>query len=200
MIFGNRLKEIRKQKGISQKECAEALGVEGSKYNKWENGVNCPDFNTLYKLAIFFDTTSDYLLGLSEERSTEKINFDDMGDFFKQLVVVSKFKLFEQNTSDKSEFHLYEGMKGHDDEICSIISLMNKKSLSENLIEVLINAEVEKYSGISIDEYMKCTFRRPQIIKCGYKPELDENLKEVEDFYKTEEGQKCLELYNKNKS
>lgn len=68
MLFDKRLSQLRKEKGISQKECAETLGIESSKYNKWENGKNCPDYETVCMLANFFDTTTDYLLGNSENR------------------------------------------------------------------------------------------------------------------------------------
>lgn len=72
MLFDKRLSQLRKEKGISQKQCAAELGIESSKYNKWENGKNCPDYNTVCMLADFFDTTTDYLLGNSDERYKNK--------------------------------------------------------------------------------------------------------------------------------
>ena len=67
-MFGERLMELRKEKGLSQKECAAAFGVDASKYNKWENEKNCPDYETVCRLAQFFSTTTDYLLGNSNIR------------------------------------------------------------------------------------------------------------------------------------
>lgn len=67
-MFGERLMELRKEKGLSQKECAAAFGVDASKYNKWENEKNCPDYETVCRLAQFFSTTTDYLLGNSNVR------------------------------------------------------------------------------------------------------------------------------------
>mgnify|MGYP003591462141 FL=1 len=64
-MFGERLIEMRKEKGLSQKECAAAFGVDASKYNKWENEKNSPDYETVCRLAQFFSTTTDYLLGNS---------------------------------------------------------------------------------------------------------------------------------------
>ena len=46
-MFGERLIEMRKEKGLSQKECAAAFGVDASKYNKWENEKNSPDYETV---------------------------------------------------------------------------------------------------------------------------------------------------------
>lgn len=67
-MFGERLMELRKEKGLSQKECAAAFGVDASKYNKWENEKNSPDYETVCRLAHFFSTTTDYLLGNSNTR------------------------------------------------------------------------------------------------------------------------------------
>ena len=67
-MFGERLIEMRKEKGLSQKECAAAFGVDASKYNKWENEKNSPDYETVCRLAQFFSTTTDYLLGNSNVR------------------------------------------------------------------------------------------------------------------------------------
>ena len=66
MNFNERLAELRKNKGLSRKECATELEVDPSKYNKWENGKNCPDYETIKVLAKYFNTTTDYLLGASD--------------------------------------------------------------------------------------------------------------------------------------
>lgn len=76
-MFSARLSKLRKEKGISQKQCALGLGVDSSKYNKWENGKNRPSYDMVCKLANFFDTTTDYLLGTSDERYKDEYkNFD----------------------------------------------------------------------------------------------------------------------------
>ncbi len=77
-MFSARLSKLRKEKGINQKQCAEILGIECSKYNKWENGKNRPDYDMVCKLANFFDTTTEYLLENSDERyKHEHKNFDN---------------------------------------------------------------------------------------------------------------------------
>lgn len=77
-MFGERLIELRKEKGLSQKECAAAFGVDASKYNKWENEKNSPDYETVCRLAQFFSTTTDYLLGNSSVRHLpDQVEFQD---------------------------------------------------------------------------------------------------------------------------
>ena len=67
MVFHERLTALRKAKGYNQKQCAAVLGIDISKYNKWEGGVNNPNFETLSMLADFFHTTTDYLLGRTDD-------------------------------------------------------------------------------------------------------------------------------------
>lgn len=71
MIFSERLLHLRKESGLNQKEFAAQLGVEPSKYNKWENGVNCPNYETICTLADYFHTSTDYLLGHTNARYPE---------------------------------------------------------------------------------------------------------------------------------
>ena len=61
-----RLKDFREDKDISQKKMAEILNVAQTTYSDYELGkINTP-LNTLKKLALFFDTSIDYLLELTD--------------------------------------------------------------------------------------------------------------------------------------
>ena len=61
-----RLKDLREDKDISQKKMAEILNVAQTTYSDYELGkINIP-LNTLKKLALFFDTSIDYLLELTD--------------------------------------------------------------------------------------------------------------------------------------
>ena len=62
MRFGSLLAELRKERGILQKEVASCLNVTVATISNYENGVHTPDFETLVKLADFFDVSTDYLL------------------------------------------------------------------------------------------------------------------------------------------
>jgi transcriptional regulator with XRE-family HTH domain len=57
-----KLKELRKEKGISLKELGSVIGVAESTMSLYENGKRQPDYETLLKLAEYFDVTVDYLL------------------------------------------------------------------------------------------------------------------------------------------
>lgn len=57
-----KLRELRKEKGISLKELGAAMGVAESTMSLYENGKRQPDYETLLKLAEYFNVTVDYLL------------------------------------------------------------------------------------------------------------------------------------------
>ena len=66
-IFCERLKELRKEQGISQPKLAEILGVSNGMISFWENGINEPTIGYVIKLSKIFEVSTDYLLGLTDE-------------------------------------------------------------------------------------------------------------------------------------
>lgn len=61
--FGQRLKELRNDRGISQNELSKHIGVSKSSVNMYERGEREPGFETLDAIADFFNVNMDYLLG-----------------------------------------------------------------------------------------------------------------------------------------
>ena len=70
MRFGELLAKLRKEKGILQKELATYLNVTVATISNYEKGVHSPDYETLVKLADFFDVSTDYLLQRTEYKSS----------------------------------------------------------------------------------------------------------------------------------
>lgn len=66
-MFPQRLKQLRKEMGLSQKSLSEHLGVTQQAVGKWETGRSSPDPSTLARLAELLETSADYLLGISEQ-------------------------------------------------------------------------------------------------------------------------------------
>lgn len=62
-----RLRELRTEKNLLQKDLAEKLGVDRTTYSKYESGASEPNYETLLKLADIFDVSIDYLLGRDEK-------------------------------------------------------------------------------------------------------------------------------------
>ena len=75
------LTELRNKRQLSRKEVAQYLGIHETTYGKYELGHREPDFETLKKLAVFFETTASYLLGETNDPSpvdTSGIKLDDI--------------------------------------------------------------------------------------------------------------------------
>lgn len=60
---GQILKELRKEKGLNQIQLAKFIGVSVQAYQKYEYGTAEPTFDSVCKLADFYNVTADYLLG-----------------------------------------------------------------------------------------------------------------------------------------
>lgn len=69
VTFVENLKKLRKEKKLSQKEVADAIGVARSTYTQYELGDSQPAYEILKKLAEFFDVSVDYLLGIDHLRN-----------------------------------------------------------------------------------------------------------------------------------
>jgi repressor LexA len=69
--FGNRLRDLRQEKQLRQKELSEALGISRSTIASWEAGHRTPEVSAARKLADFFGVSLDHLLGRSEGRAAE---------------------------------------------------------------------------------------------------------------------------------
>ena len=65
-FFGEKLKELRTEKGLSQRKLGEILGVCNQAVSFWETGSREPDLDTIIKIADFFDVSVDFLLGRKE--------------------------------------------------------------------------------------------------------------------------------------
>lgn len=65
-IFEQRLKELRKEKELTQKELACILQTTDDSIFSWEKGRSQPSIEMLRKLSKFFGVSVDYLLGLEE--------------------------------------------------------------------------------------------------------------------------------------
>lgn len=66
-MFAEKLKKCRKDKGATQKEVANYLGIKERSYQNYEYGNSEAPYDTLVKLADYFDVSIDYLLGRTDD-------------------------------------------------------------------------------------------------------------------------------------
>ncbi len=72
-IFSSVMKKLRKQRGLTQEQIAEALGISCQAISKWETGLSFPDISLLPIIADYFGVSIDYLLGHDAGRQGEEI-------------------------------------------------------------------------------------------------------------------------------
>lgn len=84
-MIGKRLKELRIQKGLSQQDLGDAIGVTKVSICGYENGTRLPNLEKLVSLAEELETTTDYLLGREikivegeEKNYIGSISYDDV--------------------------------------------------------------------------------------------------------------------------
>ena len=63
---GKLLRELRVEKGLTQKETASQLGLHSVTYLHYEKDQREPPLKVLMEMAVFFDVSTDYLLGIKE--------------------------------------------------------------------------------------------------------------------------------------
>lgn len=71
MNFGERLKDLRTEKKITQQQLAEQIGVSKSVVSFYENRERTPSPDVLIKLAAVFHVSADYLLGIERKKSVD---------------------------------------------------------------------------------------------------------------------------------
>ena len=68
-IFPQRLTELRMKRKLRQRDLAKFLHLSPSAISNYEQSLRCPDLDILIEIADYFDVSTDYLLGRTNERS-----------------------------------------------------------------------------------------------------------------------------------
>ena len=91
-IFGERIKKLRKENNLTQDYVSERLKISHASISQYESGDREPSFELLVAFALLFNTSTDYLLGLTDNPSptTSEISLDATGLDESQVIVVNK--------------------------------------------------------------------------------------------------------------
>lgn len=75
--FGQKLRDLRKQKNLTQKQLAEQIGVQNSVISFYEVGDRTPSPDILRKLASVLHVSVDYLMGIEKHESIDVSGLDE---------------------------------------------------------------------------------------------------------------------------
>ncbi len=100
MNIGNKIKELRKKRGITQEQLAGAIGISFQAVSKWENNIALPDITLAPVLANYFGVSMDELFDFSLEETEKEIE-----------KIVDKAYKYRESDYVKSREILEEGLK-----------------------------------------------------------------------------------------
>ena len=82
-LDSERLKSLRKKRGISVSEIHTFLGIARSSYAGYEAGVRVPPPEKFKKIVSYLDTSADYLMGISDDEKPIEIQIDNLKELLK---------------------------------------------------------------------------------------------------------------------
>ena len=125
-MFSQRLSAIRKMKNLNQKDVSDSLHLERSTYSGYESGKSKPSLKKLIELADFFNVSTDYLLGRTDNPLILNVTYDIEDDIDLYTVKISE---------DISTWDKYVSMDANDkkavNEFIDARMLLNKSNKTE---------------------------------------------------------------------
>lgn len=122
MKLGDRLKQLRLEKSISQTEMADYFHIGRSTLSQYESNVRTPSDEMKLKFADFFDVSVDYLLGKSEYR---KFNPDQLTNKDKKNIEKDLKNIMDEFKSRTGDQKYYNGVELDDDGLDLMETAMN---------------------------------------------------------------------------
>lgn len=75
--MGDKLKSLRTEKKLTQKQVADQIGLAISAVSSYESGSRYPSYDVLVRLAHIFHVSTDYLLGMTDKRNIDVTGLGD---------------------------------------------------------------------------------------------------------------------------
>lgn len=149
MTFAEKLKNIRKQAGMSQEQLAEKIGVSRQAVTKWETNAGIPDMENIMAVSALFDISIDELL--SNEKGTKK----ELEEYLFESVTeydIDELKRYDMKFGGAKRFVLsgYEGEKIRVRLVSNTLTtLQNDFKVKIDDIRKRIDVDVNRRNGVS---------------------------------------------------
>ena len=158
MNIGNKIKELRKARGITQEQLAERVGVSFQAVSKWENNIALPDITLAPILASFFGVTLDELFGYNVKAIEEKA-----------MEVAKESWKYRDSDWEKARQIIDEGLKKYPDNDILLVNRLYVMDYDKDPDEVISVAS--KAIDVTKDEALK--YDACQFMAFAYKAKND---------------------------
>lgn len=129
LSIGNKIKTLRRERGITQEQLAESIGISFQAVSKWENDISLPDITLVPALASYFNISIDELFGFNLKEICEKTD-----------EICREAYKFRETDPDKSRKILEEGLQKYPDSDILLNNLLYVMNYTKNPDETISTA------------------------------------------------------------
>lgn len=166
MELGRMISRLRTEKGLSQRDLADLLGVSNGAIGMWETGKRQPDLDTVKKIASFFGISIDYLMG-NPQSSIDYSNYQmDTSEFaldFKMRIrdLMAEQKISEDAFAERAGFnreetdsYLYGNRIPSIEDLIKIASALNVSS--DYLLDISKRKKITTEEELLLQSFNRC--------------------------------------------
>ena len=151
--FGENLKKIRYNEGLTQREVADAIGVTPASLSAYEKGTQLPSITVAAKTALFFNVSLDWLLGIDKEFKPFS-NVFNTEQLLRSFVAIAKnpnlISLYLPGEIEHYEFSqlrvIYPPLDDFLERYSHIVDLYNSDAIDKDIFHGLIDSIIHKYA------------------------------------------------------
>lgn len=148
MNIGNKIKELRKQRGITQEQLADSMRVSFQAVSKWENNISLPDITLAPALASYFGISMDVLFDFNVKEIEDKA-----------FAIAKESWKYRSSDWEKARSIIDEGLKTYPDNVILLINRLYVMSSEETPDEVItIALKIIDRSKDEAIKYDACQF------------------------------------------
>lgn len=167
----NRIKEVRKKKGLSLQQVADAVGLGNNTISRYETGKREPKLETWNKLAEYFNVPTSYLMGLSDDVNGWKEWAENTGYSVKQIKdeIQRLIKTKRLDSSADIQYQIGQAVKSLDS-----ASYSTTQGVQHELVFQLTNL-IAKVDGAFLEPRQK---NKSVLNMVNYKPKVRKDMDE----------------------
>lgn len=159
-MFGEKLRQARKNKGIRQIELAKLLNTTNTSVSNWENDFSRPDLDMIKKLCLILNVSANYFLGIDDdELSSDEKNFlnlyrvmDEQGKEVLNYIINQEYKRIQIYNELEKEICQMKKKIEQNNTFESVPVAARSKDSKEKTLKIN-NENLSKLTGIQGDEF-----------------------------------------------